>query len=299
MSEETEKEEMTTETAASAEVQTEETGGLTDNLREETPQPSDGNAAIPEGLDAEIFDPETRTLKEAAVVDRLKDLNKQLESAKKQANDMRRKLSKGVSAPDKKEEYAENWQPDERYGFLKDDDSDNAKHVRSVVDTLDDFAYQHGLSVETAKDLKDLYLQYAEDVKIIDARDDEQKSADRAAFIAEQKKLLGDNAEAIIRDNYKFFKNYEVFDDEEKKALLAAMDKSAAWNSIGYKIRKLFGQTGSADIPVRGSLIQGLADDRTLAREYYAEDTTMQRRMEILQQRIDAGRQGSLPAPEA
>lgn len=287
MTEETQIEETETQ-----EIETE--GGLTEGLTEtQTP-----NADIPEGLDAEIFDAETRTFKEAAVVDRLKHLNEQVESFKKQASDMRRKLSKGVDAPEKVEDYDTSFKFDERYEFVKDDESNAGKHVKEVMKSLDDFAFEHGLSVETAKDLKNMYLKYAEEVSIIDGRSDEEKEQARAEFINEQKKMLGDGADTIIKENLKFFKEYGFFNDDEKKALLGAMDKSAVWNSIGLKFRKLFGQSTSADIPVRGFAVSGLADDKALAREYYDNATSDQRRLEILQQRIDAGRTGGLPMPE-
>lgn len=270
------------------------TSGLTDGLVEQEKT----NADIPEGLDAEIFDAETRTFKESAVVDRLKHLNEQVEDYKKQATDMRRKLSKGVDAPNSVEDYSTNYKPEDRYEFLETDDSNNATHVKDVMKSLDDFAFDHGLSVETAKDLKNMYLKYAEEVQIIDGRSVEEKEQARAEFIEEQKKMLGDQADTIIKENLKFFKEYGFFNDDEKKALLGAMDKSAVWNSIGLKFRKLFGQNTSADIPVRSYVVSGLADDRTLAREYYDNATTDSRRMEILQQRIDAGRSGGLPMPE-
>lgn len=278
------------------EVETKEvetTGGLTEGLTEEKLP----NADIPEGFDAEIFDAETRTLKEPAVQERLKHLNEQIENYKKQANDMRRKLSKGVDAPDNVEAYQTGYKPEERYEFLDTDDSANATHVKEVMKEIDQFAFDHGLPVDTAKDLKNLYLKYAEDVQIIDGRSLEEKEQARAQFIAEQKKMLGDGADTIIKENLKFFKEYGFFSDDEKKELLSAMDKSAVWNSIGYKMRKLFGQNTSADIPVRGVAVSGLADDATLAREYHDPKTTDARRWEILQQRVDAGRQGSLPMP--
>ena len=285
--------ENTTETSEE-QTQVETTGGLTEGLE----QKETTNADIPEGLDAEIFDAETRTFKESAVAERLKHLNEQVESYKKQATDMRRKLSKGVDAPAKVEDYDTNYKFEDRYEFLTGDESNNATHVKDVLKSLDNFAFDHGLSVETAKDLKNMYLQYAEEVSIIDGRSDEEKEQARAEFITEQKKLLGDQADTIIKENLKFFKEYGFFNDDEKKALLGAMDKSAVWNSIGLKFRKLFGQNTSADIPVRGVVVSGLADDRTLAREYYDNATTDSRRMEILQQRIDAGRSGGLPMPE-
>lgn len=278
------------------EVKNETEGGMVQ--KEETTQ-EEGNLPIPEGLDADIFDAETRTLKESAVVERLKQNTTEIERWKKQANDMRRKLSKGVDAPEDVKEYAEKFVADEKYDFIVGEtESNEGKHVNQVLGMLDDFAFEHGLSVETAKDLKNMYLRYSEDVKIIDTRTEEQKAEDKAKYILEQKSILGDNAEKIISDNVKFFKEYGFFNEDEKRQLLSAMDESAVWNSIGHKIRTLFGQNPSNDIPVRGVNVSGLADDMTLAKEYYNPSTSDTRRMQILQARVDAGRSGGLPMPD-
>lgn len=283
------------ETEETTEQEMHEDGGL---VEKEEEQKEEGFAPIPDGLDDEIFDSETRTLKEDKVVERLKQNQTDIERWKKQANDMRRKLSKGVDAPEKIEDYSEQFVPDERYEFvLSDNETDNGKHVNQVLGILDEFAFDHGLSLETAKDLKNLYLRYTEDVRITDARSEEEKARDKAEYIESQKKLLGEDAGKIISDNVKFFKEYGFFNDAEKKELLSAMDKNATWNSIGYKIRRLFGQNPSNDIPVRGVSVSGLADDEALAKEYYADGTSDARRMQILQQRVDAGRTGGLPMP--
>ena len=270
-----------------------EDGGLFG--KEEAPK---GNAHIPEGLDADIFDAETRTFKEDKVVERLKQNTADIEKWKKQANDMRRKLSKGVDAPDKMEDYAENYVPEERYGFVMDDnETDVGKHVHGVLGILDKFAYEHGMSLETAKDLKNLYMKYAEDVQIIDARSDEEKAKSRQDYLDEQRKMLGDNAETILKENKKFAEDYGLWTAEERKYILSEMNNKAVANTMFSKIRKLFGQSASDDIPTRGVSVSGLADDRSLADEYYKETTSDARRMEILQLRRDAGRTTSLPMP--
>ena len=271
----------------------------TDGLLPENDKPAEPtNAPIPEGLDDEIFDAETRTFKEDKVVERLKQNKADVEKWKKQANDMRRKLSKGVDAPEKVEEYSTNYVPDERYEFIMDDNETvEGKHIHAVLGDLDKFAFEHGLSVETAKDLKNLYMKYAEDVKIIDGRSEEEKAQAKAEYIASQKKLLGDNAEQILKENKKFTEEYGLWSNDERQYLLGEMNKSAVANSVWQKVRKLFGQNTSDDIPVRGVSVSGLADDRTLADEYYRDTTSDARRMEILQMRIDAGRTGGLPSP--
>lgn len=256
------------------------------------------NAPIPDGLDADIFDAETRTLKESAVVERLKQNQADIEKWKKQANDMRRKLSKGVEAPEKIEAYAENYVPEERYDFImEDNETVEGKHIHDVLGKIDEFAFNHGMSVETAKDLKNLYMKYAEDVQIIDARSEEEKAESRKQYIEEQRKMLGDNADEILKANKRFLEDYGLWTDDERKYLLGEINKTAVANTIWGKIRKLFGQSASDDIPTRGVSVSGLADDRSLADEYYNPNTTDARRMEILQLRRDAGRNTSLPMP--
>lgn len=251
-------------------------------------------APIPEGLDEEIFDTETRTLKEDKVVERLKELNDKVASANKQRDDMRRKLSKGVTPLDSIEAYGEGYTND-RYDFiLTDEESEVGKGAKDILKIFDEYSYNHGLSKEASKDLKNLVLAGLEDLGHLDARSEEEKETDHKNFIAEQKKLLGDDAEKIIADNVKFFKSYGFFSEDEKKALLSAMNTDARWNSIGRKIRVLFGQASSEDIPTHG-VSDGLADDHTLSVEYNDPKTSDARRFQILQQRIDAGR-GGLPS---
>lgn len=291
--------EVKTEVETEADAPEQKASEQTGLLPEEETKPEEGNAPIPEGLDEEIFDVETRTLKESAVVERLKKNTEEIGRWKKQANDMRRKLSKGVEAPEDVKEYAEKYIPDERYEFaLEDNESQEGKHIHGVLEELDKFAFEHGMSVETAKDLKNMYLKYAEDVQIIDGRSEEEKEQAKAEYIAEQKKLLGDNANDIIKQNARFARDYGLWSEDEKNWLLSEMNKSAVANSFVNKVRKLFGQNTSEDIPVRGVAVSGLADDKTLAKEYYADGTTDARKMQILQMRIDAGRTGGLPMPE-
>lgn len=98
-------------------------------------------------------------MKEAAVVDRLKANNEEIARWKKQANDMRRKLSKGVDAPEHVEDYSNDFMPDEKYdAIMADVETVNGKHVHEVLGELDKFAFDHGMSKETAKDLKEYVL---------------------------------------------------------------------------------------------------------------------------------------------
>lgn len=267
-------------------------------ISEEPKQAQGGNAPIPEGLDEEIFDAETRTLKEAAVVERLKKLNAEVASSKKQANDMRRKLSKGVDVPDRLEDYAEGYVPEEKYEyFLEDKESEVGKYINQRMADIEKLAYDSGMSKAQTNVFKDAYLRELECLKAIDCRTEEEKEKARAEYLQEQKNLLGDDAEQIIKANVRFTKDYGLWSEDERKWLMGEMNKSAVANSFMNKVRKLFDNNTSEDIPVRGVSVSGLADDRTLADEYYNPATSDSRREQILQLRRDAGRGGHLPMP--
>lgn len=259
----------------------------------ETVETTEEVVEIPEGFDEEIYDTSTKSLNQEKVAERLKNLNEQVANAKKQANDMRKKLSKGTTGFESAEEYTTNYTPDDKYVSYYEADDVVGKHLNEVVGILSKFSYEHNLSAETAKDLNNLFMQYAEDIKIIDTRTDEEK----AQALASEKEKIGENADAIIQFNNKWLEDSGVFSTEEKEYFKKLIDKDALCNTALNKLITLTGVNGSADIPVRGNIVNGLADDRTLAREYYAEETTDSRRMEILQQRIDAGRKGGLPMP--
>ena len=265
-------------------------GDMTDGIVEN----NEGKDVIPEGFDADIFDTETMTLKQDKVAERLKSLKEESEKYKKQAVDMRRKLSKGVDTPATKEEYAEGYALDSKYDeALADKDSPVSKYVDASLKNFDNIAMENGFTLQQANIVKDLFMKVMEEVSIIDTRSDEVKEAERAKFIEQQRKLLGDDADKIIRQNADWVANYNFFDKGEKQVLSDMIKGSATGNMIVAKIRKLFGQN-EIEIPATVSA-DGLADDVTLAKEYNRPDTTPQRRQEIIKQRIAAGRTGNLP----
>ena len=286
--------EETTETLETTQTETQETPSEVSLLPEETQEPT-GDAPIPEGLDADIFDTETRTLKESAVIERLKQNQTDIERYKKQANDMRRKLGKGRDIPEKLEEYAEGYMPEERYEQLFEDEGHIGDYIRNRMSSIEEIAYEHGLTKTQTNAFKDAFLRELELLKAIDCRTVEEKERDRINYIQEQKGFLGDNADNIINENKKFYTEYGFFSNLEKEYIQGEIKKSGAANSVYMKFRRLFGENTSHDIPTRGVAVSGLADDETLAREYYDNKTSDTRRMQILQQRIDAGRSGGLP----
>ena len=263
---------------------------MTDGVVEEnTPQ-----NVIPEGFDEEIFDTESMTLKQDKVAERLKQQKSDIEKYQKQALDMRRKLSKGVDTPENVEGYKEGYVLNEKYdSALADPESDISKYVNKSMENFDKIAMDNGFTVQQANVVKDLFMQVLEDVSLVDTRSDEVKEQAKQKFLAEQRKILGDNADTIIKENASFIANYGFFDSAEKKVLQNLIKTDATGNLIVQKIRDLFGQN-KIDIPVRANA-EGLADDYSLAKEYYDPNTSSQRRIEIIKQREAAGRSGNLP----
>ena len=263
------------------------TDGVVDNTEGKT------KSIIPEGFDEDIFDTETMTLKQDKVAERLKNQVGEIEKYKKQAMDMRRKLSKGVDTPATKEEYADGYAFDSKYDIAMSEDTPVSQYVNGSMKYIDEVAMDNGFTLQQANLVKDMFMKVMEDVQLIDTRSEEQKQEARAKFIAEQKEKLGEHAETIIRQNAEWVANYNFFDKGEKQVLNDLVKNSATGNMIVAKIRKLFGQN-NIEIPATVS-VDGLADDVTLAKEYNDPKTTNERRIEIIKQRTAAGRTNKLP----
>ena len=248
---------------------------------------------VPQGIDEALWDKEKGSLNQDAVLERLSAKDKEIENYKKQALDMRRKISKGIETPESAEKYAELYTADEKYDTILNDKESNAgKYINQSMANIDKLAFDNGMTKEQANAVKNAFLQVMEEVSIIDTRTDEQKATDKAQYIKEQKAMLGDKAEEIIKDNVEFCQNYGVFDNEEKKFLLESVGKSAVANKVVAKIRELFGEKVSSIPSVSAD---NLPSDIELAKEYNNPATTDARRMEIIQQRINAGRTDMLP----
>ena len=251
------------------------------------------NQQVPQGIDEALWDKEKGSLNQDAVLERLSAKDKEIENYKKQALDMRRKISKGIETPESADKYAELYTADEKYNaILSDTESNAGKYINASMKNIDKIAFDNGMTKEQANAMKNAFLKVMEEVSIIDTRTDEQKASDKAQYIKEQKAILGDKAEEIIKENVEFCKNYGVFDNEEKKFLLESAGKSAVANKVIAKIRELFGEKVS-NIPTVSA--DNLPSDMELAKEYNRPETSDARRMEIIQQRINAGRTDPLP----
>lgn len=259
---------------------------LTDGLETETETTTEPEApTIPDGFDEALYDTETQSLRLDAVRDRFSAKDKEIESYKKQALDLRRKLSKGVETPDSVEKYE--YTPDAKYdSYVLNEESEEGKHIKETLDELSQFAFDNGLSLEASKNLKTLALEYMEKVHILDTRSEEDKKAERTAYLQEQKKILGDNAEQIIKENFDFYSARGPFTPEERKALKEIIGESAIGNNILRKMREFMNTGMTYDIPASSDFN---TDVEALRKEYLDDKTSDKRREQILYKAAEEG----------
>ena len=257
---------------------------LTDGIVETEETPEVETPSIPEGFDDTLYDVETQSLKLDAVRDKFTAKDKEIENYKKQALDLRRKLSKGVETPDSIEKYE--YTPDAKYdAYVMNEESAEGKHIKETMDELSKFALDNGLSLEASKNLKTLALQYMEKVHILDTRSDDEKKEDRKKYLEEQRKILGDDAEKVIKDNVDFYSARGPFTPEEREFLKSAIGESAVANNILRKMREFMNTGMTQDIPVTSYS----SDIEALRREYLDEKTSDKRREQILYQAAEEG----------
>ena len=114
---------------------------------------------VPEGIDEELWDKEKGALKQDAVLERLSSKDKEIENFKKQALDMRRKISKGIETPDSAEKYAELYTADEKYNaILSDTESNAGKYINASMKNIDKIAFDNGMTKEQANAMKNAFL---------------------------------------------------------------------------------------------------------------------------------------------
>lgn len=257
---------------------------LTDGMIETEETPEVETPSIPEGFDDTLYDVETQSLKLDAVRDKFTAKDKEIENYKKQALDLRRKLSKGVETPDSIEKYE--YTPDAKYDpYVMDENSLEGKHIKETMDDLSKFALDNGLSLEASKNLKSLALQYMEKVHILDTRTDEERKEDRKQYLEEQRKILGDDAEKIIKENVDFYSSRGPFTPEERDFLKSAISESGIANNILRKMREFMNTGMTTDIPTTSYS----SDIEALRREYLDEKTSDSRKIQILQQAAKEG----------
>lgn len=248
----------------------------------------------PEGMEAELY--EDGNLSANKVKERIASLKSEVETAKTNENNMRKKLSTKGTVPDKLEDYGE-YTPNEEYKEFYENE-DYKESLEANLKAIDKLAFENGMTKDQCKAVKDAFNQLivenglVEDKATIDARNQE--------YVKNEMAKLGSNAVEVITRNVEFVKNDNRFNEKEKEFLLDMMDSGGAIAvNIVNKMRLGHGGEFAGDniIPASGSS-GGIPSDTDLAREYYNRETSSARRAEIIKQRIEAGRTGKLPQPD-
>ena len=248
----------------------------------------------PEGVEAELY--EDGNLSANKVKERIASLKSEVETAKTNENNMRKKLSTKGTVPDKLEDYGE-YTPNEEYKEFYENE-DYKESLEANLKAIDKLAFENGMTKDQCKAVKDAFNQLivenglVEDKATIDARNQE--------YVKTEMAKLGSNAVEVITRNVEFVKNDNRFNENEKEFLLDMMDSGGAIAvNIVNKMRLGHGGEFAGDniIPAT-SASGGIPSDTELAREYYNSSTSSSRRAEIIKQRIEAGRTGKLPQPD-
>lgn len=254
------------------ETQTEETvPGRVDDSQAQT---SGTEIAAPEGLsNKEWWDAEKGQLKTDVVIE---ELNRQT----KRAEDLRKKLSNGVTTPAKAEEYEVT--PSDEVKDLLDTKSE-------IFTGLQQIALKQGLSKEQFSGFVNDYLAMCVEKGVISKpQTEEELKAAQEKYVADQKKILGANADEQIQSAVSFIETQYrkgILDEAEKKELRAFADKSAVTIRALNKLREMAGQPV---VPVQNAQNDGLPPDSELIEKWATFSNSKQ--MEILQQRIKLGR---------
>ena len=275
------------------------TGGKLDSAEETVEtneQPTNPNLEYPEGFDEKTYDLATKSVKTEGIKEREDSIRKEMENYKKQAQDMRKIISKG-KAKETADEYADSYVPQEGYeGFYNFEDGANPE-VKEAFDKVTKMATEQALNIEQHRAVTDTLNDIMTQAGVLDTRTPEQIEIQQKDWLREENKKLSDDpveAVRIINQTVDWVQGMNVFSDAEKEVLGKVMDTGAEGVAIINKFRTMFGGRGK-DVPTIEVSGSGLSSDLTLATEFNKPDTTQARRIEIMEQRRAAGRTDPMP----
>lgn len=238
---------------------------------------------------------EDGTFNEDGYKEFIKEKNETHEKYEKRILDLRRTISKG-NAPEKKEEYFQDYAPEERFMKFFDEKAENAEDMKQIQEVFGQTYFDAGLNREQANKMSNAFCGLMEGLGIFDTRSDAQKIQAKIDWITEQKKALGSNADNIIREARTFIDNAPIFSAKTKNALNKMMDEQGApFVDTIYQMKEAYGGGAGGQVP--SASIAGLGSlpsDGELKEEYMRKGTTDYRRQEIIQLRARAGRTGKL-----
>ena len=259
-----------------------------ENSNVENTENQDLISNYPDGFDAETYDLTSKTFKADGIKAKFDKSNKDIESLKKQNLDLRRIISKGKEVVNV-EDYELSYKPDSRFNNVYEN-----QETQEAIKGFNEVAKDIGLNIEQHKQVLDYFNNTLEKMGIFDTRSEKEKDIQMQDWLKAEKKKLGENADYIINKSTEFVNNHGLFNEKEKEKLLALGNSGAIGVSILNKMRIAIMGENISTIPADVKS-DGLADDYSLAKEYYDANTTDQRRSEIIVARIEAGRKGKLP----
>lgn len=193
----------------------------------------------------------------------------------------RRAVSKMNELPESVSKYKENYQPEDKFAPLFDENNEGGKKVRDMFDALDRMCYENTIGESKNKAIKNFLLKTLADNNIIDTKTAEEKAADEEKKAEDQRMImesaLGKNTDldkvnAVIDE----FIADESDEDPDVKVVLDAIKSSAKGKLILYSLRnRIYGKP----VPVMKTEIG--TSQKALEREYNDPNTTRERRAEI------------------
>ncbi|GBR72812.1 hypothetical protein NO1_0276 [Candidatus Termititenax aidoneus] len=223
----------------------------------------------------------------------LTELQTELEAQKMRAEVMRQKLS-GGPAPKTPEEYFSSYQAPDKYKGLFSAENQNKEAVAALAGKLAQVYHANGLNHSQAADISNAVLETLEAAGAIDTRSEAEIQKQRAEWVADQQKQLGENAGEMIAQSSKFVQD-AMLDSDTKKQLLSAMEYvGAPLIKLVHTLKRSFGQAAGASIPANVNALPGGRTEREYRDEYMDKNTSDERRREIVAERARLGRAETL-----
>lgn len=223
----------------------------------------------------------------------LSEAKAEKERYEKRILDLRRKVSDG-KAPEKAEEYFQDYAPPERFMGLFDPKAESAPEIKKITEGLSKMYHDSGLSKRQADDVSNTFLTILESLDVVDTKTEEQKIVEKQKWVNEQKRQLGSNADNLIRETRVFVENSPAFSASTKNTLIEMMETiGAPFIETLHQLKDAYG-SNTGGVPVNIANLSGLPSDIELKQEYLAAGTSDLRKQEIIALRAKAGRSGKL-----
>ena len=253
---------------------------------EDDEENNNNNSIYPYNFNAELYNLETNTLRPDKVREYIDNQQKQIDDLTNQKNNLRRIISKGLKQPDLGE--YQSYKPDSKY--IKNYEDEDTK---DFFNNFNQLSFNIGLNTEQHKQILDYINNKLEQYGIFDTRTEAEIELQKQDWRREQYKMLGDNAEQLIKKNMNFIDSYNFINEEQKQSLKDFANSNASNLMIINRFRELLDINfkEESEIPTMTNAVNsGLPDDITLWNEFINPNTTDYRKQQIIEDRIKANR---------